>query len=44
MRGPWRFQEGRHTRHNPGKSKAKAIKQLEAVGYHVILEPLTDAA
>jgi transposase len=33
-----------YTRHNPGKTKAKAIKQLEALGYNVILEPLTDAA
>jgi transposase len=33
-----------YTRHHPGKTKAKALKQLEALGYHVILEPLTDAA
>lgn len=33
-----------YTRHNPGKTKTKAIKQLEALGYHVTLEPLTDAA
>jgi transposase len=33
-----------YTRHNPGKTKAKAIKQLENLGYHVTLEPLTDAA
>ncbi len=33
-----------YTRHNPGKTKAKAIKQLEALGYHVTLGPLTDAA
>jgi hypothetical protein len=33
-----------YTRHNPGKTKAKAIKQLEALGYHVTLEPLTNAA
>lgn len=33
-----------YTRHNPAKTKAKAIKQLEALGYSVTLEPLTDAA
>lgn len=33
-----------YTRHHPSKTKAKAIKQLEALGYNVILEPLTDAA
>jgi hypothetical protein len=33
-----------YTRHHPGKTKAKAVKQLEALGYHVTLEPLTDAA
>lgn len=33
-----------YTRHHPAKSKAKAIKQLETLGYKVTLEPLTDAA
>jgi transposase len=33
-----------YTRHHPGKTKAKAVKQLEALGYHVTLELLTDAA
>jgi Transposase IS116/IS110/IS902 family len=33
-----------YTRHHPSKTKAKAVKQLEALGYNVILEPLTDAA
>jgi len=33
-----------YTRHHPNKTKAKAVKQLEALGYNVILEPLTDAA
>ncbi|MGV7852687.1 IS110 family transposase, partial [Mycobacterium kansasii] len=29
------------TRHHPGQTKAKAIKQLQALGYTVTLEPLT---
>jgi transposase len=33
-----------YTRHHPGKAKAKAIKQLETLGYKVTLEPLTEAA
>lgn len=33
-----------YTRHHPGKAKAKAIKQLESLGYNLTLEPLTDAA
>jgi transposase len=33
-----------YNRHHPGKTKAKAVKQLEALGYHVTLEPLTDVA
>lgn len=33
-----------YTRHNPGQTKAKAIKQLENLGYSVTLEPLTGAA
>ncbi|WP_116377760.1 IS110 family transposase [Mycobacterium sp. MFM001] len=33
-----------YTRHHPGKTKTKAIKQLESLGYKVTLEPLTDAA
>jgi transposase len=33
-----------YTRHHPGHTKAKAIKQLQALGYKVSLEPLTEAA
>lgn len=33
-----------YTRHQPGRTKTKAIKQLESLGYKVTLEPLTDAA
>jgi transposase len=33
-----------YTRHHPAKTKAKAINQLQALGYDVILEPRTDAA
>ena len=33
-----------YTRHQPGKTKAKAIKQLETLGYRVTLEPLTEVA
>lgn len=33
-----------YSRHHPGKSKAKAIKQLQTLGYKVTLEPLTNAA
>ena len=33
-----------YTRHHPGKTKTKAIKQLESLGYKVTLEPLTDVA
>ena len=33
-----------YTRHQPGKTKTKAIKQLETLGYKVILEPLTNVA
>jgi transposase len=33
-----------YTRHHPAKTKAKAIKQLQALGYDVRLEPHTDAA
>lgn len=33
-----------YTRHQPSKTKSKAIKQLEHLGYKVTLEPLTDAA
>jgi transposase len=33
-----------YTRHHPGKTKAKAIKQLETLGYKVTLEPRTTAA
>ncbi|BBZ48697.1 IS110 family transposase [Mycobacterium heidelbergense] len=35
---------GYYTRHHPSKTKANAIKQLEALGYNVILEPLTEVA
>src|SRR4051794_13076337 len=33
-----------YTRHHPGKTKTRAIKQLEGLGYKVILEPLTEVA
>jgi transposase len=33
-----------YTRHHPGRTKTKAIKQLEGLGYKVILEPLIDVA
>ena len=33
-----------YTRHRPAHTKAKAIKQLQALGYDVTLEPHTDAA
>jgi len=33
-----------YTRHHPSRTKAKAIKQLQALGYDVSLEPRTDAA
>ena len=33
-----------YTRHHPGRTKTKAIKQLEGLGYKVTLEPLTDVA
>jgi len=33
-----------YTRHNPAKTQAKAIKQLEALGYSVSLEPRNHAA
>ena len=33
-----------YTRHHPGRTKTKAIKQLESLGYKVTLEPLTEAA
>jgi transposase len=33
-----------YTRHHPGQTKAKAIKQLQNLGYKVTLEPLTNAA
>lgn len=33
-----------YTRHNPGQAKAKAIKQLQNLGYSVTLEPLAGAA
>jgi transposase len=33
-----------YTRHRPAKAKARALKQLQALGYNVTLEPLTDAA
>ena len=31
-------------RYQPGKTKAKAIKQLETLGYRVTLEPFTEVA
>jgi transposase len=33
-----------YPRHHPGKTKTRAIKQLETLGYKVTLEPLTDVA
>jgi transposase len=33
-----------YTRHHPAQTKAKAIKQLQALGYDVTLQPHTDAA
>ena len=33
-----------YTRHQPGRTKTRAIKQLETLGYKVTLEPLTEAA
>jgi len=33
-----------YTRHQPGRTKARAIKQLESLGYTVTLEPLTQVA
>lgn len=33
-----------YTRHQPGKTKTRAIKQLETLGYKVTLEPLTEVA
>ena len=33
-----------YTRHHPAKTKARAIKQLQALGYNVTLEPRTQAA
>ena len=33
-----------YTRHHPARTKTKAIKQLENLGYKVTLEPLTNAA
>lgn len=33
-----------YTRHHPAKTKARAIKQLQTLGYNVTLEPRTDAA
>ena len=29
-----------YTRHTPGRAKARALGQLESLGYHVTLEPL----
>jgi len=33
-----------YTRHQPAKTKNRAVKQLENLGYNVTLEPRTDAA
>jgi transposase len=33
-----------YTQHQPAKTKTRAIKQLETLGYKVTLEPLTDVA
>jgi transposase len=32
------------TRRTPAKTKARALDQLQALGYRVILEPLADTA
>jgi transposase len=31
------------TRHDPAKTRARAVKQLEALGYQVILQPQQQA-
>lgn len=33
-----------YTRHVPAKTKARAVSQLEALGYRVSLQPLADTA
>lgn len=33
-----------YTRHQPGKTKNRAVKQLQDLGYRVTLEPLTEVA
>ena len=33
-----------YTRHHPRRTKIKVIKQLDALGYKVTLEPLTEVA
>jgi hypothetical protein len=33
-----------YTRRVPAKTKARALKQLESLGYRVTLEPLADTA
>ncbi len=33
-----------YTRHTPGRIKARAVSQLEAMGYEVILQPLAETA
>ena len=32
-----------YTRHDPVKTKARAVKQLEALGYRVTVQPLEQA-
>jgi hypothetical protein len=32
-----------YTRHDPTKTKARAVKQLEALGYNVTLQPAVQA-
>ena len=32
-----------YTRHDPTKTKARAVKQLEALGYEVTLQPAAQA-
>jgi len=33
-----------YTAHHPARSKARALNQLEALGYRVTLQPLTQSA
>ena len=33
-----------YTAHHPARTKARALNQLQTLGYHVTLQPLTDTA